>query len=67
MTYGYRLENWPAFEDELQRRGIAPGDIERVELRPPAERGSEPTVDVKVTTRSGRVESWTHPQQPQGC
>jgi hypothetical protein len=65
MTFGYRPENWPAFEDELQRRGIAPGDIERVELRPPAEPGSEPTVDVTVTTRSGLVESWTHPQQPQ--
>lgn len=63
MSYGYRPENWPAFEDELQRRGIAPGDIERVELRPPAEPG-ERTVDVTVTTRSGRVESWTHPQQP---
>ena len=34
MTYGFRPENWPAFQSELQKRGIAVTDIEKVEMRP---------------------------------
>jgi hypothetical protein len=49
MTYGYRPEDWPAFQSELARRGIDSADIEKVELRPE---------HVVVTLRSGRVESW---------
>jgi hypothetical protein len=56
MTYGYRPENWPAFQDELERRGIEAADIEKVELRPATE--APATTDVTVTLRSGRVESW---------
>ena len=73
MTYGFRPENWPAFEHELQRRGIAVADIEKVEMRPgtPPDLGcggagagdaSTARVHVIVTLRSGRVESWGHPQ-----
>ena len=69
MTYGFRPENWPAFEEELQRRGIAVDDIEKVEMRPgiPHDLGrsdagaghaSAASVQVVVTLRSGRVESW---------
>lgn len=29
MTYGYRPENWPVFQAELQRRRIAATDILR--------------------------------------
>lgn len=65
MTYGFRPENWSAFQAELQKRGIAVTDIERVEIRP----GPENTealdtgvgtaiVDIMVTLRSGRLESW---------
>ena len=58
MTYGYRPDNWSAFQVELERRGIAAADIERMELRPvvdaPADTG------VTVILRSGRVESWNH-------
>ncbi len=56
MTYGYRPENWPAFQAALQQRGIAPADIEKVEIRPEALAG---LVSVTVTLRSGRVESWS--------
>jgi len=28
MTYGFRPENWPAFEYEVRVRGIAVGDTE---------------------------------------
>lgn len=72
MTYGFAPENWPAFQIELQKRGIAVDDIERVELRPAsvwdyvlAGRASEiriTTVDVTVRLRSGRVESWRQRQ-----
>ena len=34
MTYGFRPENWPAFQAELQKRGISAPDIEKVEMRP---------------------------------
>jgi hypothetical protein len=54
MSYGLRPENWPAFQTELERRGIVAADIEKVELRPElADAGR-----VTVTLRTGRVESW---------
>lgn len=59
MTYGFRPENWPAFQAELQKRGIAAADIEKVEIR-----GRDMMVDVTVTLRSGRAESWRQPREP---
>ena len=59
MTYGYRPENWPVFESELLKRRIAVGDIEKVEIRPEQPRN----MNVTVTLRSGRVESWRQPQE----
>ncbi len=56
MTYGYRPENWDTFQVELQQRGIAAADIEKVEIRPDALAG---LMCVTVTLRSGRVESWS--------
>ena len=63
MTYGLRPENWRAFQAELNARQIIPGEIERVEIRPEAT-DSLPVgiVNVTVTLRSGRVESWTQHQ-----
>ena len=63
MTYGFRPENWPAFQSELQKRGIAAAEIEKVEFRPGAEadvcgESRHRLVDVTVTLRSGRTESW---------
>ena len=63
MTYGFRPENWPAFQSELRKRGIAAAEIEKVELRPGAEadvfgEGRHRLVDVTMTLRSGRTESW---------
>lgn len=60
MTYGFRPENWPAFERELRARGIAITEIEKIEMRPP----DAPDVAgvgtlVTVTLRSGRVDTWT--------
>jgi hypothetical protein len=63
MTYAYQPENWPAFQQELERRGIDTGDIERVEFRPTP--GPATETDVTVTLRSGHVESWRHRQQPE--
>lgn len=64
MTYGFLPENWPAFQSELQRRGITVADIEKVEMRPEGAAASTPPglVEVTVTLRSGRVESWSHRQ-----
>jgi class 3 adenylate cyclase len=63
MTYGFRPENFPAFQAELGARGITPGDIEKVEIRPEdADAMSVGIVNVTVTLRSGRVESWTQHQ-----
>lgn len=56
MPYGYQPENWPAFQGELDRRGIAASDVERVELRPVSEAPAD--TEVTVTLRSGRTESW---------
>lgn len=58
MTYGFCPENWSVFEAELDRRTIMVGEIERVELRPEP---SPRRVTVTLTLRSGRVESWSHP------
>jgi hypothetical protein len=68
MTYGFRPENWPAFQSELEKREITVADIEKVEIRPSAEAdvSSESThrlVDVTVTLRSGRTESWRQSQE----
>ena len=56
MTYGYLLPNWPAFQRELKERGVAMGDIEKVELRPTTI--SATTIDVVVTSRSGDVHTF---------
>jgi class 3 adenylate cyclase len=63
MTYGLRPENWSAFQAELDARRIIFDEIEKVELRPETTE-SMPlgTVNVTVTLRSGRVESWTQHQ-----
>lgn len=69
MTYGFRPENWPAFQAELERRGIAAPDIEKVEMRPESlppdlvVATGPRNVTVTVTLRSGRVESWTQSQE----
>jgi hypothetical protein len=34
MTYGFRPENWPAFQAGPRKRGISAADIEKVEMRP---------------------------------
>jgi len=34
MTYGFRPENWPAFQAELLERAITVADIEKIEFRP---------------------------------
>jgi hypothetical protein len=67
MTYGFRPESWPAFQRQLDARGITVADIERVEMRPQLASGSAGAatamVDVTVTLRSGRVEAWRQPQR----
>lgn len=69
MTYGYRPENWPVFQTELQRRGISAADIEKVEIRPESTDPDRAVLEqprnmnVTVTLRSGRVESWRQPQE----
>jgi len=62
MTYGFRPENWPAFQAELQKRSIRAADIEKVEMWPTADpdvvlEDRHRIVDVTVTLRSGRAES----------
>jgi hypothetical protein len=64
MTYGFRPENWNAFQAELQTRGIRAADIEKIEMRPTEDLGAPlesrgGIVDVTVTLRSGRVVSWS--------
>lgn len=65
MTYGFRPENWPAFQHELRSRGIAVDDIEKVEMRIQTAEGavgvSVGTI-VTVTLRSGRVDTWSQEQ-----
>jgi class 3 adenylate cyclase len=63
MTYGLRPENWPAFQAQLDARRITFDEIERLELRPETTDSlALGTVNVTVTLRSGRVESWTQHQ-----
>ena len=71
MTYGFRPDNWPVFQAELRKRGINAGDIEKIEMRP----ADDPAValesrigivDVTVTLRSGRAESWRQPRESTG-
>ena len=60
MTYGFVPQNWPAFRRELDARGIAVADIEKVEIRPCSDAaGSATTIDVVVTARSGQVHTWS--------
>jgi hypothetical protein len=61
MTYGFRPENWPAFQAELRKRGISAAVIEKVEMRPTEDpgvplEGRHGLVDITVTLRSGRAE-----------
>jgi hypothetical protein len=58
MTYGYVPRNWPAFQRELDERGLAMEDIEKIEMRPTADAPSATTIEIVVTARSGRVHSW---------
>ena len=66
MTYAFGSGNWPAFQHELRARGIAVSDIERVEIRPRTVQSaadvSAGMIDVTVTVRSGRVETWSQQQ-----
>src|SRR5712691_4117295 len=67
MIYGFRPENWPAFQAELQKRGISAPDIEKVEMRPTEDPvvledrryHGHPSIwpcrIVESTSRSGRV------------
>ncbi len=64
IAYGFRPENWPAFERELRVRGIAVGDIEKVEMRPQDAEGSAAATVVTVTLRSGRVDTWSQAADP---
>jgi hypothetical protein len=67
MTYGFRPQNWPAFQAELARREIPVADIEKIEMRPDGPRtvaGDAGEVTVTVTLRSGRVESWRWRETP---
>jgi len=65
MTYGYLPQNWPAFQRELDERGLSVSDIEKVEIRPsPA--GSPTMVDVVVTARSGRIHTWSQDEGAPG-
>jgi len=73
MTYGFRPDNWQAFEEELEQRGIAAAEIERVEIRPAVAGTPSPLadveggggmVDISVVLRSGQVTSWRQRQSP---
>ena len=71
MTYGFRPENWPTFQAELQKRGISGADIEKVEMRPTEDPGAvledrQGIVDITVTLRSGRAESWSQRREATG-
>jgi hypothetical protein len=62
MTYGFRPANWPAFQAELRRRGIATEDIEKVDMRPEPSPATG-TIRVTVTLRSGEVHAWSHDER----
>jgi len=71
MTYGFRPDNWPVFQAELQKRGINATDIEKIEMRPAddpavALESRVGIVDVTVTLRSGRAESWRQLRESNG-
>ena len=71
MTYGFRPENWPAFQAELRKRGISAADIEKIEMRPTEDlgvplEGRHGLVDITVTLRSGRAESWSQLREANG-
>ena len=71
MAYGFRPENWPAFQAELQKRGISSADIEKVEMRPTEDPGAvledrHGIVEITVTLRSGRAESWSQRRETTG-
>ena len=65
MTYGYLPQNWPAFQRELDERGLSMSDIEKVEIRP-SPTGSPTMVDVVVTARSGRIHTWSQDESAPG-
>ena len=59
MPYDIGPDEWWPFQRELNARGIAPADIENVEIVPePIRDASRGAVVVIVTLRSGAVESW---------
>ena len=64
MTYGFRLQNWPAFQRELGDRGLSIDDIEKVEIRSGADATGTTMIDVIVTARSGEVHCWRHDDAP---
>ena len=71
MTYGFRPENWPAFQAELKKRNISATDIEKIEMRPTEDQGvpledRHGLVDITVTLRSGRAESWSQRREATG-
>jgi hypothetical protein len=71
MTYGFRPENWPALQAELRKRGISAADIEKIEMRPTEDPGvsvesRHGIVDVTVTLRSSRAESWSQLREANG-
>jgi hypothetical protein len=71
MTYGFRPENWPAFQAELRNRGIRAADIEKIEMRPTEDpsvslEDRHGLVDITVTLRSGRAESWSQLREANG-
>jgi hypothetical protein len=64
MTYGFVPGNWPAFQRELEHRGLAVDDIEKVEIRPSDDAPEKAMIDVVVTARSGAVHVWRHDEAP---
>jgi hypothetical protein len=64
MTYGFVPGNWPAFQRELEQRGLAVDDIEKVEIRPSDDAPAATTIDVVVTARSGEVHAWRQDEAP---
>jgi len=71
MTYGFRPDNWPVFQAELRKRGINAADIEKIEMRPADDPAAAlesrvGIVDVTVTLRSGRAESWRQLRESTG-
>jgi len=64
-------EAWSAFQAELQKRGISAADIEKIEMRPTENPGDllagrHGLIDITVTLRSGRAESWSQLREGNG-